>query len=378
MRAGQYRTPHRSWAVLSAFAGGLGLLFCWQPTTTPSASSPANESPSAVASAPLLPPGDSALSEASASAVAAPTPAPASPPPGPQNPQPDTALASFGTYSAPHPARSASLPLGSQEISPDGLPASAIHCQWDGERLICGTCQTDADCPPGSGCLLNRETRRMECLDSECEEDSHCFPGFVCRTVAFGMSSEHIRRCQPEGVRREGESCDTGYVSSRGACREGLRCIEQVCTRPCQLEEPTSCPAGHACTDGRDGPGCVPDCQQLGCPEGQQCKRLPRGRARCLAQVSGTCPETPCAEGERCNTLVSRERGAFWCAPRCTPLLPDSCPPGQVCGWAGGTDSACYRTCTHTDLDSCGEGWHCTTVAEDLTLWGCRPDLRAL
>lgn len=66
-----------------------------------------------------------------------------------------------------------SLPLDSQEFMPDGLPASAIRCMRDGGVYTCGSCRTDGDCPPGRACLPNRETRRFECLDAECEEDVH-------------------------------------------------------------------------------------------------------------------------------------------------------------------------------------------------------------
>jgi hypothetical protein len=125
--------------------------------------------------------------------------------------------------------------------------------------------------------------------------------------------------------------------------------------------------------DGNDGPGCIPDCQKLGCPQGQQCKILPRGGSRCLARINGTCPETPCAQGERCVMDVGRGRGDFWCARVCNPLRPESCPSGHVCGWAGGTASACFRQCDPKDLDSCGKGWMCATISEDFSQWGCRP-----
>jgi hypothetical protein len=291
-------------------------------------------------------------------------------PPTPPTPRVDTRFASFTPDSS---SPTAPLLLASEELSSDGLPAAATHCSWDGGILKCGSCQTSGDCPPGQGCLINRDTRRLECMASECEEDAHCFPGFTCRALKTGTSSSPIHRCVPVGERRKGESCDADYISRAGACLDGLRCIQQVCTVPCQLDAPASCPSGHTCTDDADGPGCVPDCEKLGCPQGQQCKRLPRGGNQCLSRISGTCPETPCAEGERCMMDNRRGRGTFWCARVCNPIHPDSCPSGDVCGWAGGTQSVCFRRCDHRDLDSCGPGWMCATVAEDLSLWGCTP-----
>ncbi|PTL83155.1 hypothetical protein DAT35_14195 [Vitiosangium sp. GDMCC 1.1324] len=364
---------------MTAFAAGLGLLL-W--ATVPSSSnsiseaapgeaSPPTGRPTALRASPGEPPpmldakavGSRPLSTVAASRDTRPGP-PAQPPP-----HSETVLASF----APGSSADAPLPLPSAEISSDGLPAAAMHCQWTGGVLKCGSCRTSGDCAPNQGCLVNRETRRLECMASECEEDAHCFPGFTCRTLLTGTSNTTIRRCVPVGERREGESCDPDYISRIGACREGLRCINQVCTVPCRLEDSASCPSGHTCMDDGDGPGCVPDCEKLGCPQGQRCKRLPRGGNRCLARVSGTCPETPCAEDERCMMDGSRSRGTFWCARVCNPIQPGGCPTGHVCGWAGGTSSVCFRQCDPRDLDSCGPGWMCATVSEDLSLWGCSP-----
>ncbi len=101
-------------------------------------------------------------------------------------------------------------PLSVSEIAADGIPVEGLRCTYDGGTFTCGGCRTDGDCPAGQGCVANRETRRFECMASECEEDTHCFPGFVCRRVGGGSTGPTlIRRCVPEGVRQEGEHCDT-------------------------------------------------------------------------------------------------------------------------------------------------------------------------
>ncbi|MDC0711547.1 hypothetical protein POL68_23960 [Stigmatella sp. ncwal1] len=246
-------------------------------------------------------------------------------------------------------------------------------CSFDGGVLHCGACRSDSDCPAGNGCVANRETRRFECLASECEEDAHCFADLVCRPVTTGATGPVIRRCVPAGMRHEGEPCDGLFISQEGACLEGLSCHRGTCSRPCQLQDAASCPEGHVCEEGLNGPACFLDCRSRGCAKGQQCKQLNDAEYQCLSNVEGDCPETPCGDGERCNLRLSQDSGVFWCAPLCNPLHEDSCPAGQVCGIGGPTISTCYRRCDPMALDACGEGWECTTVTEDLTQWGCRP-----
>jgi hypothetical protein len=274
-----------------------------------------------------------------------------------------SALLSSVPQSAP-----VSLPPTGLEIAADGLPASGMRCTYDGGVFNCGDCRTDGDCPPGKGCIANRETRRFECMESECEEDVHCFPGFVCRRASRGDTGTTIRRCIPVGERREGEPCDTLFVSKAGACQEGLICHRGVCSVPCRLGDAASCSQGYACEEGSNGAACFPDCHVRGCPGGQRCKDLGDGDFQCLKQVQGECPETPCAEGERCNMRLERGRGVFWCARRCDPLRPDSCPADQICG-----RGTCYPRCDPMNLDSCGEGQRCTTISEDMMRWGCMP-----
>lgn len=268
------------------------------------------------------------------------------------------------------------LPPSSEELAPDGLPVSAMRCTRAGEGFDCGGCRTDGDCPTGQGCVANRETRRFECMASECEEDSHCFPGTACRAVTTGATGTVVRRCVAEGVRREGESCDSLPVSPAGSCREGLRCVNQVCSAPCSLDGSVKCAPGFVCTEGLDGPGCFADCQQRGCPEGQRCARVREDQYQCLADSRGDCRDTPCADGERCNMRMSRGRAVFWCAKVCNPVVADSCSAGDVCGMGSATASTCFRKCDPLDDKACGPGWSCSTVTEDMSVFGCTPALR--
>jgi len=268
-------------------------------------------------------------------------------------------------------ARSRSAAEASSDSST--LPPSALRCTVSGGVPTCGECRTDSDCPAQHGCAINRQTRRFECLASECEADAHCFPGTLCRAVNDGASGTRVRRCVPEGLRGEGERCLTLSVGPEDTCREGLLCVQQLCGRPCDKEVSESCPSGQRCVDSLNGPACYPDCRAAGCAKGETCARVRDETYQCLEAVTGTCNETPCAEGERCNLRMARGRAAFWCAPRCNPLQADACPGGQVCGRGGPTDSTCFQRCDPAAAEACGPGWRCTSVSEDMTLWGCVP-----
>jgi hypothetical protein len=256
----------------------------------------------------------------------------------------------------------------------DGLPTNSVRCTSDGGVVRCGECQSDSDCPAGKGCVANGQTHRLECMASDCEQDLDCFPGLVCRPATLGNTGPVVHRCVAAGERSAGESCDLLFVSKAGACQEGLICHRGVCSTPCSMEDASSCPEGSSCEEGLNGAACFGDCRVQGCAQGQQCKRLSDTKYQCLESVRGECPETPCAQGQRCNARVSHGQGVFWCAQLCNPLLADSCSTGQVCGVGAPTVSTCFRRCDPGAVpDTCGEGWQCVSVSEDMTQFGCRP-----
>lgn len=372
-----------SWQTVRTFAGALllaaalGGLYWLLP-----ASPGANQGIQAVQASQVVPPPLLRKAQLAPSLTPEPHPAPrpsapsllpASVAPRASAPQADgAALAS--KPEAPATVGGVKLLPANWELAEDGLPITAMDCTFQGDRLRCGECTTDADCPLGQGCGANRKTRRFECMASECEVDVHCFPGQVCRAVTEGSTgAAPVRRCVPVGLRAEGEPCDLEPLSPTGSCQEGLHCVFSQCARPCQPQEPWSCPKGYTCKAGLGSHGCVPDCRELGCPPGQRCKVLEDGHPQCLVAVVGECPELPCAEGERCNMDLARGRAAFWCARVCNPLQPASCHPGEVCGVGEGPISTCYRRCNPHDLDSCPPEEVCRTVSEDLSLWGCAP-----
>ncbi len=255
-------------------------------------------------------------------------------------------------------------------------PASQMDCSFDGGSFVCGSCQTDGDCPAGQGCIANRETRRFECLPSECEEDFHCHPGSVCRVAAGSPPGPLVRRCVPSGSRGIGERCELLPSTPANACQEELICINESCAPRCNPDAPGSCPEGYTCGSSRNGPGCVPDCRRLGCESGLECVQTKEDNYQCLRLVVDECSDRkPCQDGQHCMVKWTQGRGGRFCASSCQSWKPTSCAEGYVCGRGGPTLSSCYRQCDPQDLSTCAEGWLCSTVSEDLQTWGCVPNV---
>lgn len=254
-------------------------------------------------------------------------------------------------------------------------PASLMDCTFDG-GFSCGSCRNSSDCPEGQGCIMDYKKGLFECRPSECEEDSHCFPGSVCRVVAGGPPGPSIRACVLTGQRTEGAPCSRLPPTSADACQEGLLCLEKVCARPCALGASGACPAGHVCQDSPDGPGCIPDCRKLGCSSDQTCVQVRQDIFQCVRLVMDECDEgRPCPSGQNCLVDWRMGRGGRFCASPCESWRSGSCPEGFVCGRGGPTLSSCYRACNPQDLSTCPAGWLCKTVTEDMQKWGCRPDI---
>jgi hypothetical protein len=257
-------------------------------------------------------------------------------------------------------------------------PPTAMDCTLDG-GFRCGECMHHSECPAGHACVINRRTRRFECVASECEDDQGCFPGTTCRVVATPSPQQLIRRCVPSGARAEGEFCELAPASPSDACREGLLCWDAVCRTPCTPGLSGACPSGQRCHDTRlDGALCVPDCREGGCAAGETCVQASPGSHQCVTLGVDECGEDrPCPDGQHCLVRAQRGRAGRFCAAPCKSWLgSQACPEGFVCGRGGPELSSCYRLCDSQKPDTCPPGWSCTTVSEDKQTWGCRPDIR--
>lgn len=256
------------------------------------------------------------------------------------------------------------------------LPAAAMHCTFDG-GFSCGQCTHDAECPQGHGCIANRQTRRFECLPSECEDDQGCFPGTVCRALAGAAPGPLVRRCVPTGSRVLGERCLPGAADAVDACTEDLVCFDGACRARCGSGS-SPCPEGQQCHDTlRDARVCVPDCRHRGCSGEERCVEVFPGSFQCASVSIDECGDgRACPQGQYCLTRARDGRAGRFCAAPCKSWLgSDACPQGYVCGRGGPEQSSCYRACSPQDMSSCPQGWMCTTVSEDKQSWGCRPDV---
>jgi len=244
------------------------------------------------------------------------------------------------------------------------------------ERLSLQTyrrdCRKSTDCEPPLGCLLDTRIVRAYCTDSQCVLDTQCPAGFSCRPLVTTGDGPLVRFCIPHGLRKEGEDCFPTPSDQKSACAEGLVCSRGWCGRPCQLDEPTSCPEGFFCADSPPRPACRPTCEGRTCPEGQRCIRDDRADASVCAVVYGQdCQHSPCAEGKKCLALfAAKTQMSAWmeCLPECGKDLPP-CAPGLVCHY-----DACHRPCEPDGPNVCDPGFRCQR-ANDTLPWLCHADM---
>lgn len=217
-------------------------------------------------------------------------------------------------------------------------------------------CRTDADCEPSLRCFYNERISKRFCTDSKCMTDMQCSEDFACRAFTTENGKDQIRGCALVGTRKEGEPCRRLPDTREEGCERGLLC-QTRCGRPCQLDEPSSCPTGFFCDDGPDGPSCLPRCDGLTCPEGQHCVEVAKDVSICASIHGPDCKRTACPQGQDCLVHASLPPGnevwmeclsrcadseprcpegtacyLYQCRPSCDPQAPSACPPGFACG----------------------------------------------
>lgn len=217
-------------------------------------------------------------------------------------------------------------------------------------------CSLSKDCEPPLVCFFDRQVLGLYCTDSECMSDSQCREGSVCRR-AETLNGEIIKKCTMEGNRREGESCEPFSRKYANACAAGLLC-NTWCGRPCEPDEPRSCPEGFFCPlkAGPQGSSCLPTCESHGCPSGQECIRFRDGVSVCSVVRGTNCQRASCPEAQSCETgTLPRRPGLVWmrCESPCSADGP-SCPEGFVCHLG-----SCLRTCEPGVEGACGPDEKC-------------------
>jgi len=250
---------------------------------------------------------------------------------------------------------------------------SPVLTQEDRRRLMTygRDCAHRADCDEPLGCLPNTRARRTYCTDSECEADAHCPEHFSCVPLSTVEQGPLVRLCLPAGVRKAGERCDEIPTTQEDACEPGLRCAEGWCGRPCQLNNPSSCPEGFYCADFGPGATCRPSCEGRTCPSGKQCIRDPSGASVCAVIHGSNCQDMPCPTGKECAAFFpSRRPGMVWmhCLPECAEDLPP-CPQERFC-----SQGFCVKPCDPNGPNVCEEGFRCLRYV-DSQPWACRADM---
>ncbi len=229
-------------------------------------------------------------------------------------------------------------------------------------------CDTDADCESPLGCFVKNSSPFHVCLDSTCETDQQCDEGFSCVPLKTASGKALVRICSLIGERKEGERCGVLPAVREDGCARGLLC-QRRCGRPCRLDDPSTCPVGFFCSEGREGPAsCLPTCKGRPCPEGFQC--LPRGRgASVCARVQGDdCRKNPCPEKHACRVLEPPQR-PWELRTECRRLCDDdfSCPEGSFCH-----EYECRKPCEPRAPEACGPGLTCGRY-HPLEPWYCIP-----
>jgi len=229
-------------------------------------------------------------------------------------------------------------------------------------------CRADADCEPPLGCLVKRASALHMCVDSTCETDEDCDEGFSCMPFKTVDGRAIVRTCALVGQRKEGERCMVLPAVQRDGCEQGLLC-QGRCGRPCQLDDPSSCPGGFFCAEGRQGPpSCLPTCKGRPCPDGLKCISRGNGVSVCARMHGEDCRKVPCPEKHLCQLLEPPQR-PWELRTECRRICDKdaSCPAGYFCH-----DYGCRKPCEPQAPETCGPGLTCGQHYPD-DPWYCMP-----
>jgi hypothetical protein len=220
-------------------------------------------------------------------------------------------------------------------------------------------CGRDEDCEAPLVCLRQLLWKRA-CVASTCATDADCSQGLSCYSIAVG--DRVLRRCGAPGEVPVGEFCMELPRSRSMACAPDLMCTHKRCRRPCQPQEPQSCPEGYFCSAADvKGPVCLPTCEGRSCPEGQRCVALEHGISICALVMGTDCQLTPCPTGQRCEVAVKKSRNVVGmrCLLECDAQARP-CPEGSSC-----LRERCIQSCNSDAPGTCGPLEKCSGMWKD-------------
>jgi hypothetical protein len=247
------------------------------------------------------------------------------------------------------------------------------------ERLSLKTylrdCSKSEECEPPLGCFNHWRLKKPHCSDSDCVTDMQCREGETCQTLPTEGNGPWIRVCIAQGVRREGEECDSFPRSQDEACGAGLFCRAGRCSRACSEHTPGTCPEGFFCATHPAGSVCLPTCEERVCPAGQQCVHFNLVGAQqvsaCVVVHGENCKRVGCPEGQECvSTHGPRRPGDVWmnCRARCDRPQAQ-CPEGLICSRA-----YCVQPCDPQEPQGCGPDQKCQQLSRGES-WACWLDI---
>jgi hypothetical protein len=231
------------------------------------------------------------------------------------------------------------------------------------------SCESQKDCEPPLGCLNLSLGGERICIDSSCLTDLQCKQGFTCRTRQAPGDGSLVRRCVLIGSRKEGQPCFDRAPDPESACERGLICGDGHCGRPCQMDVPSSCPAGFVCRGGPDAPSCRPFCKGGDCPDGQECVGAGTDNASCMRVRGENCQRQPCPEGQQCDIGYSPGAEAWTAEMQCLSPCDEQrpCSEGFVCFM-----DTCRQRCGPDEEAVCGPRRQCVEIPVH-DLWICGP-----
>ncbi|ATB44299.1 hypothetical protein CYFUS_009786 [Cystobacter fuscus] len=220
-------------------------------------------------------------------------------------------------------------------------------------------CRTHDDCDSQLRCFSSLTLESRYCMDSDCVVDKHCPEGFSCQTYPVRQRPELIRICSVVGRRQEGELCSEWTRDPERGCERGLLCHTR-CGRPCDPDDPSTCPEGFFCEKARAGAACQPTCEGRACPEGERCIGVGGKRSICARVHGKDCQSEPCAPGQYCSvSTYPQPAREVWmqCTQGCGRKGAPACPEGTIC-----EDNQCLARCSPDGR--CDEGFKCTDLPE--------------